>query len=186
MHTRVVNGPTSSGPNPARTRKCKPKPETNLKPKSCPKNPKVKLGLKNLPMLPSYFDYIFVHLKQKVRLRLELSPTFLSTLSPNSARTRSKTNSKSPVRLTTLMHTAIQSLLCTEVESSRTSLVLRTSSRTHFQVLGLGLFSLRSSKIALSSARGQHYFWTVEILLENARNLAETLQITFLFSAIGA
>ena len=54
-----------------------------------------------------------------------------------------------------------------EVESSRTPLALRTSSRTHFEVLGLGLEasspwpwprSLRSSKIALSSARGQHYF----------------------------
>ena len=41
------------------------------------------------------------------------------------------------------------------------------SSRTHFEVLGLGLKasspwpwprSLKSSKIALSSARGQHYF----------------------------
>ena len=54
-----------------------------------------------------------------------------------------------------------------EVESSRTSLASRTSSRTHFEVLGLGLEAsspwpwprtLRSSKIALSSARGQHYF----------------------------
>ena len=55
------------------------------------------------------------------------------------------------------------------MESSRTSLASRTSSRTHFEVLGLGLGleasnpwpwprSLRSSKIALSSARGQHYF----------------------------
>ena len=34
-------------------------------------------------MLPKYFDYIFVHLKQKVRLRPELSPKFLSTLGPN-------------------------------------------------------------------------------------------------------
>ena len=54
-----------------------------------------------------------------------------------------------------------------EMESSRTSLV----SRTHFEVLGLGLGlgleasspwpwprSLKSSKIALSSARGEHYF----------------------------
>ena len=48
-----------------------------------------------------------------------------------------------------------------EVESSRTSL----ASRTHFEVLGLEASSpwpwprsLRSSKIALSSARGQHYF----------------------------
>ena len=54
-----------------------------------------------------------------------------------------------------------------EVESSRTSLASRTSSRTHFEVLDLGLEasspwpwprSLKSSKIALSSARGQHYF----------------------------
>ena len=27
------------------------------------KKTKVKLGLKNLAMLPGYFDYIFVHLK---------------------------------------------------------------------------------------------------------------------------
>ena len=37
-------------------------------------------------MLPSYFDYIFVHLSQKARLRLELSPKLLSTLSPNPTR----------------------------------------------------------------------------------------------------
>ena len=46
-----------------------------------------------------------------------------------------------------------------EVESSRTSL----ASRTHFEVLGLEASSpwprsLRSSEIALSSTRGQHYF----------------------------
>ena len=58
---------------------------------------------------------------------------------------------------------AIGFVLKPEVESSRTSL----ASRAHFEVLGLGLEasspwpwprSLRSSKIALSSARGQHYF----------------------------
>ena len=54
------------------------------------KKTKVKLDLKNLAMLPSYFDYIFVHLKQKVRLRPELSPKFLSILAPNPARTRSE------------------------------------------------------------------------------------------------
>ena len=42
--------------------------------------------------------------------------------------------------------------------------------------------SLKSSKIALSSARGQHYFWIVEISLENARNFAENLRKPFLFS----
>ena len=39
-------------------------------------------------MLPIYFDYIFVHLRQKVRLRPELSPTFLSTFGLNPARTQ--------------------------------------------------------------------------------------------------
>ena len=34
-------------------------------------------------MLPSYFDYIFALLKQKARLRPELSPKVLSTLGPN-------------------------------------------------------------------------------------------------------
>ena len=36
-------------------------------------------------MLPNYFDYIFVHLRQKARLRPELSLKFLSTLGPNPA-----------------------------------------------------------------------------------------------------
>ena len=49
------------------------------------------MGLKNLAMLPSYFNYIFMHLKQKARLWPELSSKFLSTLDPN------------PARLTTLM-----------------------------------------------------------------------------------
>ena len=44
--------------------------------------------MKNSAMLPDYFDYIFVHLRQKVRLRPESSPKFLSTLSPNPTRTR--------------------------------------------------------------------------------------------------
>ena len=43
---------------------------------------KVNLGLKNLAMLPSYFDYIFVHIRQKARLRPELSPKLVSTLGP--------------------------------------------------------------------------------------------------------
>ena len=37
-------------------------------------------------MLPSYLDYIFVHQRQKARLRPELIPKFLSTLGPNPAR----------------------------------------------------------------------------------------------------
>ena len=66
------------------------------------KNPKVKLGLKNLAMLPNYFDYAFVHLRQKVRLRPKLSLKFLSTLGPNPAQTRPEPDPKSPARLTTL------------------------------------------------------------------------------------
>ena len=89
---RVVNGPTSLGPNPARTRKYKPEPDpnpkTNLKPYHARKHPKVKLDLKNLAILQSSFDYIFEHLRQKARLRPKLSPKFLSTLGPNPARTR--------------------------------------------------------------------------------------------------
>ena len=77
-----MNGPTTSGPNPTRTR--------NLiwNPNHARKKPKVKLGLKTFAILPSYFDYIFAHLKQKERLRPELSPKFLSTLGPNPARNR--------------------------------------------------------------------------------------------------
>ena len=52
------------------------------------KKTKVKLGLKNLAILPNYFDDTFVHLRQKVGLRPELSPKFLSTLGPNPVRTR--------------------------------------------------------------------------------------------------
>ena len=78
----------------ARTRKFKPEPgpnpKTNLKSKSCPKKTIVQLGLKNLAMLSIYFNYIFVHLKQKARLRPELSPKFLSTLDPKPARTRTR------------------------------------------------------------------------------------------------
>ena len=40
------------------------------------KKTKFKLGLKNLAMLPSYFDYIFLHLRQKARPRPELNPKF--------------------------------------------------------------------------------------------------------------
>ena len=85
--------------NPARTRKL------IWSPNHARKNAKVNLGLKNLAMLPSYFDYILVHLRQKVRLRPELSPKFLSALGLNPARTlpESELDPKSPARLTTLM-----------------------------------------------------------------------------------
>ena len=67
-----------------------------------PQKKKVKFDLNNLAMLPSYFDYIFVYLRQKAHFVLELSPKFLSTLAPNPAQTRSEPDPKNPTRLTTL------------------------------------------------------------------------------------
>ena len=49
-------------------------------------NTKVMLGLKNLAMVPSYFNYNFVHRKQKARLRPDLSPKFLTISGPNPTR----------------------------------------------------------------------------------------------------
>ena len=69
-----------------------------------------------------------------------------------------------------------------EVESLRTSL----ASKTHFEVLGLGLETLGPRKLPCPRLKDSTIFWTVKISLENARNLAENLQIPFLFSAIGA
>ena len=56
----------------------------------------MKLGLKNLAILQSYFDYIFVHRRQKVRFRPELIPKFLSTLGPNPAQTRTRPEKPGP------------------------------------------------------------------------------------------
>ena len=96
-YIRVVNGPTSSGPNQDRNRTYKPKsgpnPKTNLMPKSCPKKTKVQLGLKNLAMLPSYFNYIFVRLRLKVRLKPEIFVNF-----------RPESDQKNQGRLTTLSY----------------------------------------------------------------------------------
>ena len=50
------------------------------------KKTKPKLGLKNLAMLPSYFDYIFVHQRQTARHGPELSPKFLSISGQNPTR----------------------------------------------------------------------------------------------------
>ena len=47
-------------------------------------------------MLQNYFDYIFVHLRQKARLRLELSPKFLSALGPNPAGTQTRPEKPGP------------------------------------------------------------------------------------------
>ena len=50
------------------------------------KKTKVKLDLKNLAMLLSCCNYIFVYTRQKARLRPELSRNFLLTLGPNPTR----------------------------------------------------------------------------------------------------
>ena len=54
-------------------------------------------------MLPSYFDYIFVHLRQKVRLRPELRLKFCPLL--DQTRPEPELDPKSPARLTTLVTT---------------------------------------------------------------------------------
>ena len=51
----------------------------------------------------SFFAYIFVHLRQKARLRFELSLKFLPTSGPNPPRTRPELEPKSPARFTTLI-----------------------------------------------------------------------------------
>ena len=48
-------------------------------------------------MLPSYFDYIFVHLRQKVRLKPELSPENFVNFRPEP-----ESDLKSQARFTTL------------------------------------------------------------------------------------
>ena len=61
-------------------------------------------------MLPSYFDHIFVHLKQKLRLRPELSPKLLSTSGPNPAQTR-------PERPGPTYNSGSQSDTCAEIQN---------------------------------------------------------------------
>ena len=56
---------------------------------------KLRLGLKNLAILQGYFNYIFVHLRQKVRFRPEISPNIFVNFRP-------EPDPKSPARLTTL------------------------------------------------------------------------------------
>ena len=48
------------------------------------KKQEVKLRLRNLAMLPSYFDYIFVHLGPKARLRPKIFVNFRPEPDPKS------------------------------------------------------------------------------------------------------
>ena len=56
------------------------------------------------------------------------------------------------------------SRLLPEVESSRTSLASRTSSRTDFEVLGLGLEASSPRKLACPRLEDSTIFWMVKIL----------------------
>ena len=67
------------------------------------------------------------------------------------------------------------------MESLRTSL----ASRTHFEVLGLGLKASSPQKLPCPRLEDSTIFCSIEILLENSKNLAENLRRPFLFSAIG-
>ena len=75
--------------------------------------------------------------------------------------------------------------LKSELESWRTSMVSRTSSRTHFELLGLGLKASSPRKLLCPRLEDSTFFRTVEILLENVRKLAENLRRTFLCPPIG-
>ena len=74
------------------------------------------------------------------------------------------------------------------------SLASRTSSRTRFevlslglqgQVLGLGLEAWSPLKLPCPLLENSTVFWILRILLENARNLAENLRRPFLFFSFG-
>ena len=55
------------------------------------KKTKVKLHLKNLAMLPSYFDNIFVHLRQKATSQARIKPEIFVNFGPNPTRKRRPT-----------------------------------------------------------------------------------------------
>ena len=87
---RVVNGPTSSGPNPTQTRKYKPKPvpnpKTNLKPEET-----CKLSWsEKFSYVAKLFRLYFCAPKTKSTYQARVKPKILSTLGPNPARTRTK------------------------------------------------------------------------------------------------
>ena len=53
------------------------------------------------------------------------------------------------------------------------------SSRTHFEVLSLGVEASSPQKLPCPRLEDSTIFWTVEILLENVRNLAKNLRKPF-------
>ena len=92
------------------------------------------------------------------------------------------------------------SLICNNFMTSQWSLDYKLrlsevkSSRTHFKVLGLGLedqvlgFGLKASsprKLPCPGIEDSIIFWTLKIVLENARNLAENLERPLMYSSFG-
>ena len=67
------------------------------------------------------------------------------------------------------------------MESSRTSL----ASRTHFEIIELGLEASSPQKLPFPRSRTALFFEPVKKLLENVRNLTENLRKPFLCSLIG-
>ena len=61
-----------------------------------PKKPESQVRSENLAMLTGYFNYIFVHLRQKLRFRPKLSANILSILGPNPARTLTRPEKPGP------------------------------------------------------------------------------------------
>ena len=70
----------------------------SLTPNHAQTNLKVKVGLKNLALLPNYFDFIFVHLRQKSTSQARIKPEIFVIFRP-------ERDPKSPARLTTLSYT---------------------------------------------------------------------------------
>ena len=88
-------------------------------------------------------------------------------------------------RMLTSSSPEVESFASRSSFASRTSFASRSSSRTHFQVLGLGLEASSPRKLPCPRLEDRTISCTVEILLENAKNLAENLRRPFWFSAIG-
>ena len=96
MQNRVVNGPTSSGPNPARTRKYKPEPgpnpKINLKPKSCPKKSESKVRSEKFSNIANLFLLFSCTLKTKstsqARIKHDIFVNFRPKPGPNPNPTR--------------------------------------------------------------------------------------------------
>ena len=99
--------------------------------------------------------YPFNH-SAKRRYYLSLSRVYVSVISVSAAILKIPRPANYRFRKRTHM-------FLSEVESSRTSLASRTSSRTHFEVLGLGLEASSPRKVACPRLEDSSIFWIVKI-----------------------